>query len=163
MEQTILTNMCMVYQRETGRVVIQHRPGHWKGCAYPGGHIEAGEAFVPAVIREVWEETGLIIEKPILCGIKHWYRPGGIRYIVFLYATDRFTGELVDGTREGRVEWVKLEDVPNMMLADTFLPMAQIMAEGLGVPFPNEHPGCHEYYFDHFEGREGVEGVNRFY
>lgn len=160
MEQAILTNMCMIYRRETGQVVVQHRRGHWGGCAFPGGHVEPGEALVPSVIREVWEETGLTIEKPVLCGIKHWYRPGGVRYLVFLYAADRFSGELVPETCEGRVEWVRLEELPDLPLADTFLPMAEIMAAGLGVPFSNGHPGCHEYFF---EPKEGEAWVEKFY
>lgn len=160
MERTILTNMCMVYQRATGRVVVQYRKGNWSGYAFPGGHVESGEAFVPSVIREVWEETGLRIEDPKLCGVKHWLLQDGTRYIVFLYGTDRFSGELVGETEEGKVEWVSLEELPHLPLANTFLPMAEIMAEGLGVPFQNAHPGSHEYFFEPWKDGETIE---RFY
>lgn len=159
-EQTVLTNMCMVYERETGRVVVQYRRGKWGGCAFPGGHVEPGEAFVPSVIREVWEETGLRIQEPKLCGVKHWVMQDGARYIVFLYATDRFSGELIGETHEGKVEWVLLEKLPSLSLASTFLPMAEIMAEGLGVPFQNRHPGSHEYFF---EPQKNGETIERFY
>ena len=160
MERTILTNMCMIYDRERDSVVIQHRTGSWPGCAFPGGHIEPGEAFVPSVIREVWEETGLRIEQPKLCGIKHWYRDDGTRYLVFLYAADCFSGTLVEQTEEGRVEWVKLDQLSSLQLSNTFLPMAEIMAEQLGIDFPNTHPGCQEYYFE--PSRQGGY-VERFY
>lgn len=36
-----------------------------------GGHVEKGESFTDAVIREVFEETGLNISCPVLCGIKN--------------------------------------------------------------------------------------------
>lgn len=40
------------------------------GLTFPGGHIEKGESFVDSVIREVYEETGLTIENPRICGTK---------------------------------------------------------------------------------------------
>ena len=42
----------------------------WSGYAFPGGHVENGEAFTESVIREIYEETGLTIKNPQLVGIK---------------------------------------------------------------------------------------------
>jgi 8-oxo-dGTP diphosphatase len=55
------------------------------------------------------EETGLAISQPRLCGIKQFPIDGG-RYIVFLFKTDRFTGEL-RSSDEGEMEWVSRADV----------------------------------------------------
>ena len=52
------------------------------------------EPIVDSVIREVREETGLMIEKPQLCGIKEWINEDGSRYVVFLFRADHFSGEL---------------------------------------------------------------------
>ncbi|EKA00984.1 MutT/nudix family protein, partial [Streptococcus sp. GMD6S] len=41
----------------------------WSGYAFPGGHVENGEAFAESVIREIYEETGLTIQNPQLVGI----------------------------------------------------------------------------------------------
>lgn len=57
MEKIILTNMCLIENPKTNEVVVIHRVKNWKGIAFPGGHIEEGEAIVPSVIREVKEET----------------------------------------------------------------------------------------------------------
>ena len=71
-ETVILTNMCMVYD-DAGNVLVQDKVDKkWSGLTFPGGHIEKGESFVDSVIREVYEETGLTIEKPRICGTKDW-------------------------------------------------------------------------------------------
>lgn len=69
-EKIELTNMCMIYDNN-GNVVVQDKINQsWGGITFPGGHIEKQESFVDSVIREVKEETGLIIKNPKLCGIK---------------------------------------------------------------------------------------------
>lgn len=42
--------------------------GNYQGTTFPGGHVERNETFTESVIREVSEETGLVIEDPKLCG-----------------------------------------------------------------------------------------------
>ena len=66
----------------------------WSGAALPGGHIEEHEGLVESVIREVKEETGLTIHHPQLVGMKHWYTKEDVRYLVFLYRTSDFEGDL---------------------------------------------------------------------
>ena len=81
-ETVTFTNMCMI--RDGSRVLVENRvdPG-WPGIVLPGGHVEEGESFTGAVIREVFEETGLTIQAPRLCGVKDWYNEDG-RYVVLL-------------------------------------------------------------------------------
>lgn len=115
MEKTILTNMCMIYNGT--RVVVQDRVGdNWTGIAFPGGHVEDKESFTDAVIREIYEETGLTISHPKLCGIKNWFRNDGTRYIVLLYKTDEFSGTLKDSD-EGKVFWAELSELKSMDFA----------------------------------------------
>ena len=61
-EMTELMNICMIYDNH-GNVLLQNRrKKNWAGVAFPGGHVEKGEALVPSVIREIKEETGLDIK-----------------------------------------------------------------------------------------------------
>ena len=103
-KMTILTNMCMVRNGE--KLLMQIRNDkNWGGAVFPGGHVEDGESITASVIREVWEETGLTVVSPKLCGIKDFYTGEGYRYVVFLYYADRFEGE-IRSSDEGEVMWV---------------------------------------------------------
>ncbi len=79
--------------------------------------MEKGESFTDAVIREVFEETGLKISSPRLCGIKDWSNEDGSRYMVLFYKTNQFEGTL-SSSEEGEVRWVELEEMKKMNLAD---------------------------------------------
>ena len=143
MERVTLTNMCMI--RDGSRVVVQERLGNWAGIAFPGGHVEMGESFTEAVIREVWEETGLAIEKPRLCGIKNWkntgWEEGQDRYIVLLYRADAFTGRL-RSSQEGRVWWEEMDNLKSLPLSPGMLDTLRLY----------EDPEIGEIYFREKDG-----------
>lgn len=116
-EQVELTVLCLIHQED--RYLLQDRvKENWKGCALPGGHIEPGESIVDAVVREMKEETGLTIQSPRLCGVKQ-FPIEGVRYLVFLFETDRFEGELSD-SEEGKMRWVKTSELPQENLVADF-------------------------------------------
>ena len=122
-----LTNMVMVEDKSTGKVLVQERLKSWTGLSFPGGHVEAGESFVDSAIREVKEETGLDIRNLHTCGVIHWiHRTRKDRYIVFLYKTNDFSGTLLDATDEGRVFWIDPDELKSEKLSTNFanyLPM----------------------------------------
>ncbi len=125
-ESVTLTNMCMVCDGD--RVLVQdRRDPAWPGITFPGGHVEEGESFTEAVIREVWEETGLRISAPRLVGVKDWYSNDS-RYIVLLYRADRFSGTL-HSSEEGEVWWEALEDLPKRKLANDMETMLRVFLE----------------------------------
>ena len=125
-EQTIFTNMCMVYDRDGNILVQDRKKKDWPGLCFPGGHVEPGESFVESVIREVYEETGLTIEKPRLCGTKQFQTREGARYVLLFYKTNRFSGEL-RSSDEGEVFWIPRRELASYQLASDFLEMVQVM------------------------------------
>ena len=107
-----LTNMCLIC--DGNKVLVQEKVGT-KGLVFPGGHVEEGESLLESVVREMKEETGLTIENPKICGFKDWIQEDGTRYIVLLYKTHKFTGEL-KSSDEGRVFWIDRADIDRVNL-----------------------------------------------
>lgn len=139
-EMVELTNMCMVEDGK-GNVLVQNRlDPNWSGIVYPGGHVEAGESITASVIREIREETGLTIENPTLCGVKQFWLDNGVRYIVFLFRADTFTGEL-HGSEEGDAFWLPREELFEHQTVESF--------EGLVHVF--ETSECSEVYYKNGE------------
>lgn len=123
-EQVELTCLCMIYKED--KILLQNRiKKDWQGYTLPGGHIEPGESFVEAVIREMKEETGLDIFHPLLCGIKQFPIDGG-RYLVLLYKTDEFEGELVS-SEEGQMEWIARSDLDKVNTVSDLTELFQVM------------------------------------
>ena len=127
-EQAIFTNLCMVYDDAGNILVEDRRDPDWPGICFPGGHVEPGESFVESVIREVWEETGLTIENPKLCGTKQFQTQKGERYVVFFYKTNRFSGTL-HSCEEGEVFWIPKRDLKNYTLCPDFLEMVKVFED----------------------------------
>ena len=137
---TILTNLCLIEDSTTNKVVLQYRSPErykkWSGFAFPGGHIEEGESLVESVIREIYEETGLTIAAPKLVAVKDWEPDDGGRYIVFCYKATEFTGQL-RSSEEGEVSWVEKDQLAKLDLSYDMLPLLEVM----------EDPDLSEYYY----------------
>ena len=114
-ERVELAVLCLI--KDGDRVLLQNRvKKDWQGYTLPGGHVECGESFVDAVVREMKEETGLTIEKPRMVGIKHFPIEGG-RYIVLLFEATQFTGEVVS-SEEGEMTWIDRAELASISAVD---------------------------------------------
>ena len=123
-ENVELTVLCLITDGK--RMLLQNREKEdWRGYTLPGGHVEKGESFVDAVIREMKEETGLDIEAPRLVGVKQFPIPGG-RYVVLLFKTDRFSGTLTS-SEEGRMEWIDADRLDEIQTVDDFEELLRVM------------------------------------
>lgn len=105
-----LTNMCMIYDNQ-GNVLVEEKIVHnTKGLIFPGGHVESNESVLNSMIREIQEETGLTISNLQFCGIKDWIEFDGSRYMVFLYKTNTYSGN-IQPSSEGEIFWMPLEEL----------------------------------------------------
>ncbi len=127
MPELEITNMVMIEDRATGRVLVQDRIKCWCGIAFPGGHAENGESIYDSAVREIKEETGLDVKNLMSCGFMYWFNNRtSDRYFTYFYRTSDYSGELINETDEGKVFWTRPEDLGKLNLSpnmDKYLPM----------------------------------------
>ncbi len=123
-ENVELAVLCLL--TEGDRILLQNRVKRdWHGYALPGGHVEPGESFVDAVIREMEEETGLTVIRPRLVGVKQFSIENG-RYLVLLFRADSYEGTL-RSSEEGRMEWVRYDVLSGLPTVDDFGELLAVM------------------------------------
>jgi 8-oxo-dGTP pyrophosphatase MutT (NUDIX family) len=121
------------------RVLLQRHgdTGRW---VTPGGAVEPDEPPVDALVRELWEETGLLCEPVGLLGVfggpefRVHYRNGDLAgYVVTAYECRVRGGELrPDGEESAELRWVTLAEAMALSLS----PAARIV-----VPTAFAHRG----------------------
>ncbi|RKQ90072.1 ADP-ribose pyrophosphatase YjhB (NUDIX family) [Mycolicibacterium mucogenicum 261Sha1.1M5] len=130
-----------------GKILLTHwRRGHLHGWTLPGGGIEPGEDPKDAVVREVFEETGLQAKPGRLLGVDSRVMvreevPEGtdpeMHTIRIVYRATVQDGPLrneVDGSSD-EARWVALKDVNSLKtlsLVQTGLRMAGLSRRGSG-------------------------------
>lgn len=125
-EKAIFTNLCMISDGKGNVLVEDRKDPSWPGICFPGGHVEPGEAFTDSVVREVFEETGLTIHDPRLCGVKQFPTESGARYVVFFYKATQFSGQ-IKSSDEGEVFWAPRDQLAQYRCVSDFLDMIQVM------------------------------------
>ena len=123
-ENVELTVLCLITDGD--RILLQNRTKNdWQGYTLPGGHVEPGESFVDAVIREAKEETGLDIKNPRLAGVKQFPIEGG-RYVVLLFKANEYSGTVVSSD-EGQMEWVDSNHLSEIHTVEDFEDLIRVI------------------------------------
>lgn len=86
-----------------GQVLLIKSPryGDWE---FPGGQVEEGETIPHALEREVFEETGIVVQVKSLVGIYSNTRKPSI--VIMDFICEYVSGEPKPGEESTQVEWV---------------------------------------------------------
>lgn len=149
MYSVVLTNMCMIQDKDNGCVLLQDRTSNnWPGLTFPGGHLDPGESLVESTLREVKEETGLTVSDLTFCGVVGWHNDAiKEKDIVSLFRTQNFHGSLLESPREGNLLWFpeqKLKQVAGILPANSL--------EHTVLLSPDFDNILRVYYNDYIEG-----------
>jgi len=118
-----LATLCYVTDKKNNSTLMIHRVkkendyhhGKWNGL---GGKLERGESPEECAIREIKEESGLIVKDIVLKGmITFPLFDGKDDWYVFLFVTDSFEGELIE-SNEGNLAWIPNEKLTKINLWD---------------------------------------------
>ena len=110
-------NATVCYLKKDNQVLMIKFSKKWgQVSAPPGGKFETGESPLDCILREFYEETGLTLIHPKLQGISYW--KDSSEGIIFVYTASDFKGVLKTVSKEGRLEWISLEDLSKIKQFD---------------------------------------------
>ena len=111
-ENVELTVLCLI--EDGDKILLQNRvKKDWRGYT------------LPAVIREMREETGLKVIEPRLVGVKQFPIENG-RYVVLLFKATQWSGDLISSD-EGHMEWIEYDRLPVINTVDDFDELLRVM------------------------------------
>ena len=119
---------------ENARVLLVKRahPPLEAQWSIPGGVLEVGEMVREAAIREVREETGLIVEAGDLLGVydrvlRNAEQRVQYHYVLIDFLCRRVAGDLAAASDAAEVRWFRREELPGLKLAEDTL---DVIAKG---------------------------------
>ncbi|MDH6110328.1 8-oxo-dGTP pyrophosphatase MutT (NUDIX family) [Kitasatospora sp. MAP12-15] len=140
---TLLVAAVIVHDRETGRVVLLQRgprakfaQGMWD---LPVGKSEPGEPITETAVRELKEETGLVVDPEalqlahVIHGARGVEAPNGFLTVVF--AAHSWSGDPVnvEPEKHAQVGWISVDAIPENFVPTTASALTRYLAGGPGV------------------------------
>jgi 8-oxo-dGTP pyrophosphatase MutT (NUDIX family) len=137
---TLLVAAVIVHDTQAGRVLLLQRgprakfaQGMWD---LPVGKSELGEPITKTAVREVEEETGIVIDPGslrlahVIHGAWGVESPNGFLTVVFV--TSEWAGQLTNAEPEkhSQVCWVDVDDVPKEFVPTTASALSRYLTSG---------------------------------
>lgn len=105
---------------EDEKVLLLQKPSRgW--CVAPGGKMESGESIKETVVREFFEETGVLIKHPQLRGVFTIVieEEGKVidEWMMFTFEAIDYEGEVLKESPEGTLAWCEKEQILELPMA----------------------------------------------
>ena len=119
---TIIPAIFVIFKKGNQVLVLRrHNTGYADGkLTLVSGHVEQGESFSKAALREAKEEAGVVIDpvdlKPV--HIMHRLTPTGQERIDTYFLVEKWSGQIVNGEphKASEIVWVPLQALPPDLL-----------------------------------------------
>ena len=139
-DSKILTTLCYIEQDD--KYLMLHRTakqndineGKWIGV---GGHFKEGESPEECLLREVKEETGIVLTSYRLRGVITFLQEGWGYEYMFLYTADGFEGTLdetaMKNCNEGTLAWIPKSEISKLNLWEGDRIFLKLLSEDKGM------------------------------
>ncbi|OYD08160.1 NUDIX hydrolase [Paludifilum halophilum] len=106
---------CILTDKDQVLLLKKPRRGWWVA---PGGKMEPSETILDTVCREFEEETGLILQDPVLSGVftMRMENKGFLEkeWMMFTFRANRYKGKRLEQSLEGELCWKPVASVPRL-------------------------------------------------
>ncbi|WP_405841552.1 NUDIX domain-containing protein [Streptomyces sp. NBC_01518] len=134
---TLLVAAVIVHDKAAGRVLLLQRGeyakfgrGMWD---LPVGKNEPGEPVTETAVRELYEETGIVVEAKSLKVVHVIHAAHGVEapsgFLTVVFAADEWTGEAEnrEPLKHAQVCWVQVDAVPEEFVRGNALALQQYL------------------------------------
>ena len=121
----IVGTLAYILSPDKKNVLLVHRTfrksdeqlGKYNGV---GGKLERDEDVAEGMIREIREETGLVVESMRMRGILAWadFGPKAEDWLGFIFVVDSFSGEPFSENEEGTLSWQAIDRLGQLPMWD---------------------------------------------
>ncbi|WP_370942261.1 NUDIX domain-containing protein [Amycolatopsis sp. cg5] len=115
--------VCVLVQRDDGALLLLERAGTGYAdgsLSTPGGHVEQGESFVEAAVREVREEVDVLVEPHMLrfAHVMHQRDADAQARVIVFFEALHWSGEPTNREPElcAGLHWAKPDTLPSMVI-----------------------------------------------
>ncbi len=132
----VIPSVGVLIIRNGNVLLVRHgeAAGHMNGAyGIPAGRLDEGETLVDAAIRELREETGLVVDAADLVLMpKEWRaliqrKDGAKEFSVRVFMCSHYEGE-IQASPEGTPEWIAIKEIDALPLLPN---MKEIILEGV--------------------------------
>jgi 8-oxo-dGTP diphosphatase len=125
----------VVIDEDARALLIQRRDNaHWEP---PGGILERDETITEGLVREVREETGLIVEPIALTGV---YKNMTRGIIALVFRCRAMSGTLTENAEVAGFRWIRESEV-NAIMSEAYAVRVLDAYRSSGVPSVRDHDG----------------------